>query len=615
MNSTMASRIAVLCAALALTPFAQATSETTPISPAELSKLKADANYSDAAQYRLGMLYLRGERGVEKDRERAQSLLKNAALQGHTEAAYELGYLISRTPGADGDQAMRWLRVAANKNLPKAQYALGDLYVHSGEPGLAVQWYEKATAQGHIEAKRQLAALLVSGSGVAKDEKRGIALLRDAAEKGDADAQYKLCAAYQNGLGVEKDAKQSMDWLKKAAEGGHTLSQRTLGHYYVIGAAPLQQDRAEAEKWFRKAIAGGDSTAQELLDKLKTTPDCMWDDLPTLTAKAKAGNAEACRALSTRYALGEPGLPQDEKLALHWLKKAAEGGDSMAQHNLGAAYFNGTGVAKDEKAASAWLKKAAEGGYAESQYTLAGHLLCDSHDNPESRKWLGLAAAQGHVQAQTLLNELRQSDLKKEKELRALTAKAEAGDAVAQRTLGKRYLADKDEARALIWLTKAAEQDDVIAQIHLSMRLTKKRGAENEAAAIRWLSRAINQGSKPAMVALGMLQAQSTDGNKNDIEAEKWIRRGGAAAGCASHFTLGRIYTRNEGVNPDDVEAFARFSLAAETAPADSDLAHYSTTQRDEIAAKLGPRLEEANARLKAIRAELAAESESKKKP
>lgn len=475
MRPAILRHIAPLALALAVFSPAAASPEEKPLSEAELARLKADANYDNAAQYRLGMLYLRGDRGVARDRARAESLLKNAALQGNAEASYELGFLISTTPGADGDQAMKWLRIAANKDMPKAQYALGDLYVHFGEPGLAVEWYGKAAAQGHVAAKRQLGTLLLLGQGVRKDEQRGLALVREAAEKGDTDAQYKLCGAYQTGLGVAKDEKTALDWLKKAAAGGHPQAQFLLGDNLLYGGPTLAQNKAEAEKWLK------------------------------------------------------------------------------------------------------------------------------------------LAAAQGHPKATKLLESLREEKLRELEELRALTIKAEHGNTEAQRMLGNRYEKDGDDEHATIWLTKASEKNDADAQLSLALLLIKKGALENEAIAIRWLTKAANQGNKLAMAALGGLYADSTTGNKNDIEAEKWLKRSGEAVGCAAHCLLGQIYTRDQGVKPDDVEAYARFSLSAEKVPAGDNgakVAQYSAKRRDELAAKLGPRLDEAKARLKALKAELAAPKE-----
>ena len=88
-----------------------------------------------------------------------------------------------------------------------------------------------------------------------------------------------------------------------------------------------------------------------------------------LLTKAKAGDAEAQFNLGDRYCHGD-GVPQDDKEAVKWYRKAAEQGYAFAQHNLGVMYANGRGVPEDDKEAVKWFRKAAEQGYAFAQFNL-----------------------------------------------------------------------------------------------------------------------------------------------------------------------------------------------------------------------------------------------------
>ena len=58
------------------------------------------------------------------------------------------------------------------------------------------------------------------------------------------------------------------------------------------------------------------------------------------------------------------GIPQDDKQAVAWYRKAAEQGDAGAQFNLGVMYFNGRGVPQDDKKAYVWFSVAAANGDA-----------------------------------------------------------------------------------------------------------------------------------------------------------------------------------------------------------------------------------------------------------
>ena len=56
--------------------------------------------------------------------------------------------------------------------------------------------------------------------------------------------------------------------------------------------------------------------------------------------------------------------------AAEWYTKAAEQGNSDAQHNLAVCYENGEGVEMDEEEAVEWYQKAAEQGHSDAQTNL-----------------------------------------------------------------------------------------------------------------------------------------------------------------------------------------------------------------------------------------------------
>jgi TPR repeat protein len=76
---------------------------------------------------------------------------------------------------------------------------------------------------------------------------------------------------------------------------------------------------------------------------------------------AEQGYARAQYNLGVMYDNGQ-GIPQDDKLAAQWYRKAAEQGYEYAQNNLGVMYRNGQGVPQDYKLAVQWYRKAAEQG-------------------------------------------------------------------------------------------------------------------------------------------------------------------------------------------------------------------------------------------------------------
>lgn len=88
--------------------------------------------------------------------------------------------------------------------------------------------------------------------------------------------------------------------------------------------------------------------------------------------------------------------------ALTFFQRAANGGNTDAQNNLGVMYHYGEGSVKDYSKAAEWYRKAAEKGHVKAQYNL-GILYQDKDDFASAAYWYGKAAEQGHTKAMTNL--------------------------------------------------------------------------------------------------------------------------------------------------------------------------------------------------------------------
>lgn len=91
-----------------------------------------------------------------------------------------------------------------------------------------------------------------------------------------------------------------------------------------------------------------------------------------------------------------PASPHD---AASWYRKAAEGGDSLAQWLLGRLYLNGA-LPQDDFAAEKWLTPAASQDNPFAAYLLGRLKL--TRDYTKAPRWLRIAADQGLPQAQYL---------------------------------------------------------------------------------------------------------------------------------------------------------------------------------------------------------------------
>lgn len=110
------------------------------------------------AKFRLASMY-RKQADVPGTRERAEQLYRESAECGLTEAMFNLATMLYER--SEYPEAVRWYRVAAGKNDPDSQYALGMMYLEgkgvekNAEEG--VTWLKVSADNGNEDAKALLA--------------------------------------------------------------------------------------------------------------------------------------------------------------------------------------------------------------------------------------------------------------------------------------------------------------------------------------------------------------------------------------------------------------------------------------------------------------------------
>ena len=114
------------------------------------------------AQLQLGIKYLEGIQGFDKNVAEGVRYIRMAAEGGYVEAKFSLGIFYYEGEGVSQDYniALDWLRQAADEGYAPAQYMMGRMYYH-GE-GVdkdykeALIWFKKAADQGYDEAQYRL---------------------------------------------------------------------------------------------------------------------------------------------------------------------------------------------------------------------------------------------------------------------------------------------------------------------------------------------------------------------------------------------------------------------------------------------------------------------------
>ncbi len=91
----------------------------------------------------------------------------------------------------------------------------------------------------------------------------------------------------------------------------------------------------------------------------------MADIIDKLKVGARKGNVKSQCKIADSYLSLE--TRAGKKLAVKWLRLAAENGNAWSQYNLGLSYQNGEGVPRDIRSAASWYKAASDQGYDSAQ--------------------------------------------------------------------------------------------------------------------------------------------------------------------------------------------------------------------------------------------------------
>lgn len=224
------------------------------------------------------------------------------------------------------EEAIRWLKTAADRGFWRPMNKLGEIYWYGEDVEQdeeeAVRWFRKASAMGYGDAELNLGMCWYSGT--KKDYEKAASLFRRAFAHGAlfaGDAANMMGLMHLEGNGVAKDRRAAFEWMKRAAEYDSVVGMNHLAVMYESGIG-TPADEGKAEYWCRRA--------------------------------ADRGHAEA----ACQY-----GIYQREKghakAAMRYFRQSAEKGNARGQTWLASCYLYGIGTKEDREEARKWLEKAA----------------------------------------------------------------------------------------------------------------------------------------------------------------------------------------------------------------------------------------------------------------
>lgn len=229
---------------------------------------------------RAGINYFHGGRNIiQQDYEKAHDFLIKAARHDHPEALYYLATMYYDGLGVEEDEEVSeaLYRRAAEHGQPDSQMLVGVTHILDGymkKPGSeeesaayaeAAKWMKPAAEAGIAEAQFWYGDMLLKGTGIEKDEQKGIELIREAAEKGNPNGQTTLGIYYWLGMGVEQDPVAAYQWLLLGKRSGNSNAGTVL--YQTVRVTDEQKNEAirRANAWqtaFESREEGGESESE-----------------------------------------------------------------------------------------------------------------------------------------------------------------------------------------------------------------------------------------------------------------------------------------------------------------------------------------------------------------
>lgn len=306
------------------------------------TRKKAERGEVDA-QVKLGYLYLTFQasaiEGVESDFTQAYGWWLNAAKKSDIRAQVLLAdsYLLGLVVNRDKKQAEKWLLEAANKGNANAQLKLARLYGFKSDllsaaatdipvnVPLAIEWAEKASAQGMLEAQSVLGTLLIQSGTNEKGIARAVGLLTKASDAGLMEASLMLGDLFSSGNSVPRDYVKAITFYQKPWVSDKYSSSRVARMYELGLGVPM--DKLRAIQLYE--VAAKNDIGAPIHKKLASLYESLPHSDPSkafqhYVTAGIAGDLESMRRLETAYRKGELGQSIDETKAQVWTERIAQ---------------------------------------------------------------------------------------------------------------------------------------------------------------------------------------------------------------------------------------------------------------------------------------------------
>lgn len=311
----------------------------------------------------------------------------------------------------------------------------------------------------------------------------------------------------------------------------------------------------------KRLYEGMFSKAKELYDTGN-----LDEAIKLYTKAANGGHSGAQTQIGICYYLGI-GVDKNYDRAVFYFSNAAGQGEPIAQYYLGNCYLQGDGVNKNEEKAAEWFKKASDQGNLDAQTEFGRcfyHGIGVEKDYNKAVEFYSKSAEQGHPKAQNCLGICYENGYGVKKDLRLAfewyLKSAQQGYSSGQFNLGNCYYYGngvlQNYSEAVKWYHKAADQGNAAAQNILGRCYQNGTGVEkNEFEAYHWYWASAIQGDSDGQLNLGWCLDTGFGTIESQSDAVEWYLKSAKQGNQIAQCNLGLCYEKGRGVKQNYSEA------------------------------------------------------------
>jgi TPR repeat protein len=332
------------------------------------------------SEFNLARIYYAGYGGIARDDALARKWFGAATKQGHVPAEAQYGAMVYNGRGGPADTAdgLAHLKHAAENGEHYAEalygfFALDDL--SKVDPTVLhpelVAMLERAAEAGELVAQIYLSQVVYQdGVGTPADGSKALKFLRLGVAQDDTSSIFILGKRYLIGFGVEKDQAKGLELVKRCLDRGYGDAEALYGFFgYVRGDLGVPKNLDMGLKLLRQATEKGSGDGAYYLGMMTEEGHGVAKDASAAAALYKRaadnGSAEGKARYGQALIVGA-GIPKDIGKGVELVRQATNRKSDIAQEILGRLYYFGVGVPKDRRLAMTWLTKAADQGNSDA---------------------------------------------------------------------------------------------------------------------------------------------------------------------------------------------------------------------------------------------------------